>query len=132
MLKILHYMAVHKFIQYMDKQYDFLRLRKTPQKTQQYNSMQDLLSEFRDYLDMCKKLGYDLKNSFVLYPRDLQKSHDRVAHRLKHKTDAKTKREFIAVYKSIAGQMDFEQNGMKIVYPSTPDDVIKEGHSLHH
>lgn len=131
-LKILYHMTVHKFIQYMDKQYDFLRLRKTPQKTQRYNSMQDLLSEFRDYLDMCQKLGYDLKNSFVLYPRDLQKSHDRVARRLKHKADAKTKREFIAVYKSIAGQMDFEQNGMKIVYPSTPDDVIKEGHFLHH
>lgn len=30
------------------------------------------------------------------------------------------------------GQLDFERDGFKIVYPSTPDDVIAEGHALHH
>ena len=27
---------------------------------------------------------------------------------------------------------DFEKDGLKIVYPDTPDDVIAEGHALHH
>lgn len=131
-LEILRHMTVHRFLCYMDKQYEFLRLRKTPHKTQRYSSMQDLVSEYRDYLEICEKLNYDLKNSFVLYPKDLQKSHDKAAHRIKHKADAKTKREFIAICKSISEQLCFEKDGLKLICPSVPDDVIAEGHALHH
>ena len=130
-LEILRHMTVHKFLQYIDKQYAFLRLRKTPYKTQRYSSMQDLVSEYRDYLEICQKLNYDLKNS-LLYPKDLQKSHDKAAHRLKHKADVKTKREFTAAYKDISEQFCFERDGLKIICPSVPDDVIAEGHALHH
>ncbi len=42
------------------------------------------------------------------------------------------KRQFIAVYKSIARKYVFEKDGMKIVCPTMPDDVVKEGHALHH
>lgn len=130
-LEILRHMTVHKFLQYMDKQYAFLRLRKTPYKTQRYSSMQDLVSEYHDYLEICQKLDYDLKNS-LLYPKDLQKSHDKVAHRLKHKDDVKTKRDFIAAYKDISERFCFQKDGLKIICPSVPDDVISEGHALHH
>lgn len=131
-LPILQYMTVHKAIKYLDNQYSFLRLRKTKYGTQRYKDMQALVTEYRDYLDICKKLAYDLKNSFVKYPADLQKAHDKAAKRLKHKADAQAKRQFIAVYKSIAGKYDFETDGMKIVCPAIPDDVVKEGHALHH
>jgi len=131
-LPILNHMTPHKAMCYLDRQYGFLRLRKTKYGTQRYSNMQDLVSEYRDYLEICKKLGYDMKNSFVKYPADLQKAHDKAAHRLKHKADIKEKRAFTAVYKSIAGKYDFEMDGIKIVCPSTPDDVVKEGHALHH
>lgn len=131
-LPILQYMTVHKAIKYLDNQYSFLRLRKSKYGTQRYKDMQTLVTEYRDYLDICKKLGYDIKNSFVKYPADLQKAHDKAAKRLKHKADAQAKRQFIAVYKSIAQKYDFEKDGMKIVYPEVPDDVVKEGHALHH
>lgn len=131
-LQILNHMTVHKAMKYLNRQYEFLRFRKTPQGTLRYDDMQGLVTEYRDYLDICSKLKYDLKNSFVLYPKDLQKAHDKTAHRLKHKKDAKIKKGFIAVYQDIFGKLDFEQNGLKIVYPATPDDVIVEGHALHH
>ena len=131
-LPILQHMTVHKAIKYLDNQYSFLCLRKSKYGTQRYKDMQTLVTEYRDYLDICKKLGYDMNNSFVKYPADFQKAHDKAAKRMKHKTDAKMKRNFKAVYKSIAGQFDFETDGMKIVYPATPDDVVKEGHALHH
>ena len=51
---------------------------------------------------------------------------------MKHKKDAKVKRDFISIYQQLSGQLDFEKDGMKIVYPATPDDVVKEGHALHH
>lgn len=74
----------------------------------------------------------DMKNSIVVYPKDIQKSYDKVVRRFKQKKDSQIKREFIAVYQQLSGQLDFERDGFKIVYPSTPDDVIAEGHVLHH
>ena len=131
-LPILRYMTVHKLIRYIDKQYSFLYLRRTCNGAIRYKVMQDLVTEYRDYLDMCQKMGYDLKNSFVLYPKDIQKSHDKTAHRLKHKIDTKMRRDFVAICKNITGKFDFEKYGLKIMYPATPDDVIAEGQMLHH
>lgn len=126
-LPILRYITPHKMIRYLDEQYSFLKLRRTPQGTLRYDSMQALVNELRDYLEMCEKIGDDHK-----FPKDLQKSHDRVSRRLKHKTDAKLKRDFTAVYKDIVGKFDFEQNGMKIAYPATSAELIDEGNALHH
>lgn len=131
-LPILKHMTVHKFIRYMEKQYSFLCLRKTPHGPLRYKEMQDLVTEYRDYLDMCRRMGYDMKNSFVLYPKDLQKSHDKTARRYGQKKDTLIKHDFIDVYKQLSGRLDFEKDGLKIVYPDTPDDVIAEGHALHH
>lgn len=131
-LTILGYMTVHKFIRYMESQYGFLCLRKSSYGTLRYKEMQTLVTEYRDYLDMCHRMGYDMKNSFVLYPKDLQKAHDRAVHRYEQKKDTLTKRNFTAVYKQLSGRLDFEKDGMKIVYPETPDDVVAEGHALHH
>lgn len=131
-LKILAYMTPHKMMRYLERQYSFLSLRRSRYGTLRYSSMQALVSEYRDYLDMCVKQNYDMRNSFVLYPKDLQKSHDKVAHRIKMKADAKMRRDFKAAYNSIMQKMDFEMDGMKIVYPATPDEVIAEGHALHH
>lgn len=94
--------------------------------------MQVLVSEYRDYLDMCQKQKYDMRNSFVLYPRDLQKAHDKVAHRIKLKADAKLRKDFKIAYQRIMKRLDFEWNSMKIVYPSSPEEIIAEGHALHH
>lgn len=131
-LKILEHMTPHKMMRYMESQYSFLVLRQTKYGTARYSSMQALVSEYRDYLDMCVKQKYDMRNSFVLYPKDLQKSHDKVAHRIRMKADAKVRRDFKKAYHDIAGQMDFEMDGMKILYPATPDEIISEGNTLHH
>lgn len=125
----LEFMTVHKFIRYVDRQY---RLLKGQTGNWRYNSMLTLLMEYEDYLEMCRKQKYDMANSFVLFPKDLQRAHDRVAQRIKIKADAQMRRDFKAVYKRIMGQLDFEQDGMKIVYPASLDDVVAEGHALHH
>ncbi len=131
-LPILQYMTVHKMVRYLDKQYSFLCLRKTPYGGKRYENMQALVSEYRDYLEMCHNLEYDMKNSFVLYPKDLQKSHDKTAKRHKKKENAIIKKKFAAVYRQIAGKLGFEKDGMKIVCPSTPADLDAEGRALHH
>ena len=130
--KILPHMTVHKFLRYMDSQYAFLKFRKNPGGTMRYKEMQDLVREYRDYLEMCTQEHYDMKNDFVLFPKDLQKAHDVVAGRIKHRADAKARRKFKAMYQRIGSSLDFESNGMKIICPATPSDLIAEGQALHH
>lgn len=131
-IPILQYMTPHKLMRYLDTQFLFLKLRRTQYGTARYKDMQAIVSEYRDYLEMCSDLEYNMKNSFVLYPHDLQKSHDKTAKRYKSKSEAITKKKFMAAYSCIEGQLDYEKDGMKIVYPETPDDMIAESHALHH
>ena len=131
-IPILQYMTPHKLMRYLDTQFLFLKLRRTQYGTARYKDMQAIVSEYRDYLEMCSDLEYNMKNSFVLYPHDLQKSHDNTAKRYKSKSEAITKKKFMAAYSCIEGQLDYEKDGMKIVYPETPDDMIAESHALHH
>ena len=76
----------------------FLQFRLTLYKAQRYRSMQALVTEYKDYLDVCVKQGYDMSNSFILYPKDLQKAHDKVAHRIQMKADAQLRRDFQVAY----------------------------------
>lgn len=131
-LQLLPYMTAHKFMRYMDRQYDFLQHRLTPYKTQRYRTLAALLTEYCDYIRMCEKVKYDMKNDFVLFPKDIQKAHDRVSRQIKLKADAKLRRDFKIAYQRITNQLDFEQNGMRILYPASPDDIIAEGQALHH
>lgn len=129
---ILDHMTVHRMIRYLERQHPCLQDRKTKHGAVRYGSMQAVVTEYRDYLDMCRQQNYDLSNSFVLYPADLQKAHDKVVQRIKHKADAKLRRDFKAAYKRVMGQLDFEANGLKIVYPASSDEIVAEGHALHH
>lgn len=130
--EILRYMTIHKFLRYIQAQYAVLKLRRTPGGTMRYRCMQDLVSEYRDYLELCDKLCYDRKNSFVLYPKDLQKAHDKASRRLKKKEDAILKRKFSRVYQEVSTKLCLEAEGLKIVCPKVPEDLLAEGNQLHH
>lgn len=131
-MPVLKHMTAHKLMRYAEQQQPALCTRQAKHGGQRYRDMQAIVSEYRDYLDMCVRLGYDMGNSFVLYPRDLQKAHDRAARKLKMKADMQMRRDFKAAYRSISQQMDFEADGMRIMLPSGPEDLAAEGNALHH
>ena len=131
-IHILQYMTVHKMIRYLDQQYALLKDSKTPYGGVRYNSMEAFVQEYRDYLEMCVKENYDMSNTFVLYPRNLQNAHDKVAKRIKIKADEKMRRDFDEAYRKITKKLDFERNGLKIIYPQSPEEIVKEGQTLHH
>ena len=99
---------------------------------QRYGSVQSVLSEYHDYLEMCVKLGYSMRNSFVLFPRDLQKAHDRVQRRVKIKDSIQLREDFAAAMEAISRNLDFEKDNLRIVVPEGPDDLVAEGQALHH
>lgn len=131
-LPILQYTTPHKMIRFLERQFPVSAEKGNPHTGFRYSSMQDVVREYRDYLEMCVKEQYDMKNNFVLFPQSLQEAHDKVARRIKQKADAKMRRDFRTAYRRIMAQLDFELDGMKIVYPQDPNDIVAEGHALHH
>lgn len=131
-LRLLPYMTAHKLMRYLDQQFAFLQFRLTPNKVKRYDTLNSMLVDYCDYIRMCENEHYDLTSDFVLFPKDIQKAHDRTLRQVKVKADAKMRRDFKIACKRIMSQLDFEKNGMKIVYPEKPDDIVAEGHALHH
>lgn len=129
-LEMLHYMTPYRLTRYVDRQY--ARLLMEPDGHARYSAVADVLREYRDYLNMCVKQDYDMGNNSVLFPKNLQKAHDREAKRIKVKADAIKRKKFKEAYKKIAHRYDFEADGMKIVYPSVPSDLSAEGNALQH
>ena len=130
--RCLEYVTAHKLMRYMDGQHSVLREWKTESGWLRYQEMQAVVSEYRDYLDMCAKLGYDMSNTFVLFPRSLREAHDRVQQRIKIRNDIQLREDFNTAMKAISRHLDFEMDGMRIVVPSSPDELAAEGNALHH
>lgn len=131
-LPILKYITVHKLIRYTERQFRCLCQRKDKYGKIRYQKMQDIVTEYRDYLETCHDLNYDMKNSFVLYPKDLQQSHDRVQKRFKIKENEQLLQDFKTAVQDAEKRMAFEAGGMKIVVPATPGELATEGNALHH
>lgn len=128
-LPILARTTAHKLMKYVDAQYDVLHLR---DKTGRYAKPQDVVSEYRDYLDLCATLDYAAKSKSILFPKDLKKAHDRAAKQVKLQHDELTRRNFEEAYRRITGRLDFTQDGLQIVYPKSLKSLKEEGSALHH
>lgn len=128
-VQVLEHMTAHKFMRYIDRQFAALRMDGARGR---YGTMQSVVSEYRDYLDMSAQLGYDMGNSFVIFPKDLRKAHDQAQARLKARTDAQLRRDFKAAMEAISGSLDFEAGGMRMVLPANAEDLAAEGNALHH
>lgn len=128
-LPILAHTTAHKLMKYVDTQYAMLC---THDKKGRYSEPQSVVSEYRDYLDMCAKLNYAAKSKSTLFPKNLQKAHDQAAGQIKLQKDELTLRNFEKAYRRIMGRLDFTQNGLKIVYPQSPEELVKEGSALRH
>lgn len=129
---LLAYMTPYKMMRYLDHQYELLSGKEKPRVDNAFKNMSEVIQEYRDYLYMCGQFHYDLKNTFVLFPDNCHVAHDKVQHRIKLKETAKERRAFKRVYKQIGTDLAFEKNGLKIVFPKGPDELISEGQSLHH
>lgn len=94
-------MTVPRSMKCAGQQFAILSRRKNQYGGQRCRDMQAVVSEYRDYLDMCGKLDYDLNNSFVFYSADLQKFLDKVAYRVKIKADAQMRHDFQTAMRAI-------------------------------
>ena len=87
---------------------------------------------WEDYLNMAGKLGYDLENSEVALPRNLQPAHDTAASMLKIQTNAEKAKVYRKRKEALKKRYEMEYDGIRIRVPEKPSDIAEEGEALHH
>jgi hypothetical protein len=128
----LRYMTPRKLMRYAEEQFERLKGEKTRYATGRYERIGNILSEYRDYLEMGRGLDYDLTNSFVLFPRDLKQTHDRAAGLYDaQKADIYNKL-IAAAYRPLMERYGFTKYGLTMIPPKTAEEIVREGHALHH
>lgn len=88
LMELLSYTSMHKLCRYADAQYEGYRKATKVWYCEVERSMANLLTDYCDYLRMCKELQYDVKNSFILFPHKLKDAHDSAAKTLRDKHTA--------------------------------------------
>ena len=94
--------------------------------------MEEAISTYSDYLQMCQGQNYDMKSSQVLFPKHCNEAHDELSRYIKKCRDEQTKRAFREVYENLAEKANLTSNKLQIVCPKQTDDLITEGQALHH
>lgn len=128
----LRYVTPHKLMGYIDGQFEKLKANKTDSGYRRFENPGSVLSEYSDYLSLGRRLGYDLKNSFVLFPRSLKAAHDWASASYKHNKTEILNKTIAAAYELLTHQYGFAHNGYVMLAPKTADEIVTEGHALHH
>ncbi|MCI8717317.1 MAG: hypothetical protein HFH64_04025 [Lachnospiraceae bacterium] len=108
-------------------------------KRYKYNSAGILGKYYNDYFNMCKELGFDMKSSFVLFPKNIKKAHDDLVlyyNEKKDEIEEKKRNRIYAKVEKIAEELNrlygVEDEEYFIRAPKNAAEIIKEGHAMHH
>lgn len=123
-MKALPYTTTHQIRRYITERIN--KMKNTP------------LSDWIDYLDACKKLGFDMTSDFVLFPRDLKRAHDEAVSAVSYKAVAGEEKAYQRRRKVMVKMYETDQvKALKssdycIVVPKDLREIIFEGKSLRH
>jgi len=132
MTSALKYASPGRLMRYIDKQYLRLIGLKTHYGADRYNAVYQVLDEYTDYLKMGEKLSYNFSDRFVLYPKNLNIAHDQAILLFNERKTEICANKIREAFENLARQFGFTQNGMTIIPPKSPDEIVNEGHALHH
>lgn len=121
----LKYTTPHKLIRYLDRQF----AKHLPNS---YPGTSGTLSDYNDYLGFCEELQYDLKNEFVLFPKHLKQAHDEAQSRIKQKNVKRYDAQIAGIREKLKRQYQFKSDGLVVIPPRSAQEIVVEGHKLHH
>lgn len=127
----LNFMTPYKLMRYATKYLSEHR-KASYYSDGEYSNMSDLLSDYKDYLEMSNALNYDMKNSFVLYPKSLKEAHNTVNDITEVETSEAYDRKIANDFDRLQNRYQFEKNGLTVLAPHSSSEIIAEGQALHH
>ena len=128
--ELLAHMSVHKLQRYVEQQ--FAPEDEAALKRVDYYKMNTLITDYHDYLCMCKELQYDVKNSFILFPRELKAAHDSVAKTLKDKRTAEQEKAIAGSFDEWQKRYQYQSKELMMIPPHSAKEIVDEGSALHH
>ena len=128
--ELLAHMSVHKLQRYVEQQ--FAPEDEAALKRVDYYKMNTLITDYHDYLCMCKELQYDVKNSFILFPRELKAAHDSVAKTLKDKRTAEHEKAIAGSFDEWQKRYQYQSKDLMMIPPHSAKEIVDEGAALHH
>ena len=128
--ELLAHMSVHKLQRYVEQQ--FAPEDEAALKRVDYYKMNTLITDYHDYLCMCKELQYDVKNSFMLFPRELKAAHDSVAKTLKDKRTAEQEKAIAGSFDEWQKRYQYQSKELMMIPPHSAKEIVDEGAALHH
>lgn len=128
--ELLAHMSVHKLQRYVEQQ--FALEDEAALKRVDYYKMNTLITDYHDYLCMCKELQYDVKNSFILFPRELKAAHDSVAKTLKDKRTAEHEKAIAGSFDEWQKRYQYQSKELMMIPPHSAKEIVDEGAALHH
>ncbi len=147
LLELSRYTTVNKALNYLKVQAKKIVKDPGPQcsryvlylDTDKNNKLAIAYHDWMDYIRFCKELKYDLRNEFILYPKDLRQEHDRASKLVQAKRDKeearrqrKMRNKIKTMAKELTEKYGMEYKGLVIMAPKDADELIKEGQALHH
>lgn len=129
------------------KAFDLLRQHLSPQKAMNwinrqaaggYGTPKNVLSDYSDYLDQCRRLGLDVSRKEVAIPQNLRDLHRQYSEELTRRANEKKAKEQAERAKKLA--KDLPKLKRKYTYASSelfirpaegPEDLLKEGCAQH-
>jgi hypothetical protein len=119
-LGLADYASINKVIKYIDQQ------RGTDRR------VENVIRDWEDYIENARKLEYDLKLDMVLFPKDLNEAHDRVANIIKTKANEQYNNTICMMEKELNSKFNYENNQFIIRAPHDVAEIVEEGSKLNH
>lgn len=98
---VFRYMTAEKFMRYMEAQFP-IYCETRPLNRYRDLTIGTLVTTYVDYLHMCRRQAYDMKDKSVLFPKNCAAAHDREAERIQKINDAQKNKAFCMAYAGFA------------------------------
>ena len=96
------------------------------------SSARDMIIMWLDYLKMAEDAGYDSRSTFVLFPRDLRKEHDRLVAERKALENAVYDKAIREMFFEASRMLAYDDGNMFIRPPMNAAEICEEAVTLRH
>ncbi len=127
--QILKWVSPQKIINYVEKNTDEELKRGF---TLSSSDKSHFLTTYRDYLEQCVDLKLDLKNDFVLFPKNLDEKHKELTETIEAIESEIIDKGIKEQYEKWNEILSYQSGNMRIEVASSHRLIIKEGQALRH
>ena len=97
-----------------------------------YRSVDNVLRDYRNYIDYARKLGWDLNDTMYQTPHNLKHMHDRALSLVEIERNKNFDNGIRKVYETLHKTLEVEKNGLCVLMPKSSKALISEGNAQKH